>query len=209
MLGWIQGVNKQEQIPSCFLISSWWLSVLRSSPGWGLSDPWLIRQEDQGWPALGCRLLHCRNFMPCSACPQSLLKLPSMNSWFLPGQASRNAAEWPCSLCVTPWAKGTLGSCAGWAYWAVRWCPRRVSKLCVLFSHCQESWAFFFFFISSAGKGTIDFCSSILQEPGHASPLPEYSSAWQRISHYLVSRRENAAHRVIISAILSASISYS
>lgn len=147
MLGWIQGVNKQEQIPSCFLISSWWLSVLRSSPGWGLSDPWLIRQEDQGWPALGCRLLHCRNFMPCSACPQSLLKLPSMNSWFLPGQASRNAAEWPCSLCVTPWAKGTLGSCAGWAYWAVRWCPRRVSKLCVLFSHCQESWAFLFFFI--------------------------------------------------------------
>lgn len=155
MLGWIQGVNKQEQIPSCFLISSWWLSVLRNSPGWGLSDPWLIRQEDQGWPALGCRLLHCRNFMPCSACPQSLLKLPSMNSWFLPGQASRNAAEWPCSLCITPWAKGTLGSCAGWAYWAVRWCPRRVSKLCVLFSHCQESWAFFFFLYPVLARGQL------------------------------------------------------
>lgn len=49
---------------------------------------------------------------------------------------------------------------------------------------------FFFFFLSTAGNGTVDFCSSILQEPKHACPLPEYSSAWQRISHYLVSRRE-------------------
>lgn len=80
---------------------------------------------------------------------------------------------------------------------------------CVFSSLIARKAGHFYFFLSSAGKGTIDFCSSILQEPGHASPLPEYSSAWQRISHYLVSRRENAAHRVIISAILSASISYS